>query len=188
MPYEQPDQNVLTTEEEIVSLIPALRAFARSFYANSSDADDLVQETLTKALTKIHQFRPGTRLKSWLFTIMRNTYCTRFKIAKREPPGRLDCVASRVGSAPGQEWSIRKRELCEAIHRLPRAQREVIVLIGVLGMSYKETAEVCACEIGTVKSRLNRARLQLLEDLGEKSSSSSTCEVTAPVPSEIPLA
>ncbi|MDD7971094.1 sigma-70 family RNA polymerase sigma factor [Roseinatronobacter alkalisoli] len=187
MPYERPDLPVPNTEEEIVSLIPALRAFARSFYANTNDADDLVQETLTKALGKIHQFKPGTKLKSWLFTIMRNTYCTRFKIATREPPGKLDCVASQVGSPPGQEWSIRKRELCEAIHRLPRAQREVIVLIGVLGMSYKETADVCACEIGTVKSRLNRARLQLLKDLGEKCAGGSTCDVTAPVPAEIPL-
>ncbi|MGY6706217.1 sigma-70 family RNA polymerase sigma factor [Roseinatronobacter sp.] len=187
MPNKRPQTPDPSTEDDIVCLIPALRAFARTFYTNTSDADDLVQETLTKALNKIHQFKPGTKLKSWLFTIMRNTYCTRFKIATREPPGTQDCVAGQVGSPPSQEWSIRKRELWEAIHRLPRAQREVIVMIGVLGMSYKETADICMCEIGTVKSRLNRARLQLLDDLGEQTPSGSTSDVAAPISGEIPL-
>lgn len=176
-----------STEDDVVALIPALRAFARTFYMNQSDADDLVQETLSKALSKIHQYTPGTRLKSWLFTIMRNTYYTRYKIATREPTGRKQCVASNVGSLPQQEWAQRKRELMEAIHRLPRSQREVIMMIGVLGMSYKETASACDCEIGTVKSRLYRARLRLLEDLGEQTAEGCTKDVSAAVSSEIPL-
>jgi RNA polymerase sigma factor (sigma-70 family) len=187
MPFEQHDPPYASTQDQVVALIPALRAFARTFYVSASDADDLVQETLTKALSKIHQFSPGTRLKSWLFTIMRNTYYTRFKIAAREPTGRLQCVAGHMGALPRQEWTLRKRELFAAIHQLPRTQREVIVLIGVLGMSYKETADVCGCEIGTVKSRLNRARLKLLEDLGESSIGSSTKDVVAPVSADIPL-
>lgn len=187
MPFERPDMNHPSTEDEVVALIPALRAFARTFYVNPSDADDLVQETLTKALSKTHQFTPGTRLKSWLFTIMRNTYCTRYKIATREPTGKMQCVAGNVGSLPQQEWSLRKRELVEAIHRLPHSQREVIMMIGVLGMSYKETADACDCEIGTVKSRLYRARLRLLEDLGEQSADGSTRDVATAVSAEIPL-
>lgn len=187
MPFGRLDTNHPSTEDEVVALIPALRAFARTFYKNPSDADDLVQETLTKALSKTHQFTPGTNLKSWLFTIMRNTYCTRYKIATREPTGKMDCVANNVGSLPQQEWSLRKRELVEAIHRLPRSQREVITMIGVLGMSYKETADVCGCEIGTVKSRLYRARLRLLEDLAEQSTDSSTRDVATAVSAEIPL-
>jgi len=187
MPFERPETNVASTEDEVVALIPALRAFARTFYVNPSDADDLVQETLTKALSKTHQFTPGTRLKSWLFTIMRNTYCTRYKIATREPTGKMYCVADQVGSLPQQEWSLRKRELVEAIHRLPPSQREVIMMIGVLGMSYKEAAEAAGCEIGTVKSRLYRARLRLLEDLGEQTGDSCTRDVAAAVSAEIPL-
>jgi len=187
MPFERPESGIARPEDEVVALIPALRAFARTFCANTSDADDLVQETLTKALSKIHQFTPGTRLKSWLFTIMRNTYCSRHKIARREPTGKLYCVASHVGSLPRQEWLLRKRELLEAIHRLPQSQREVIVAVGVLGMNYKEAAEACGCEVGTVKSRLSRARRQLLEDLGEQTADSSTRDVVVAVSAEIPL-
>jgi len=183
-----PDESIEpATKDEVVALIPALRAFARTFYVNSYDADDLVQETLTKALSKIHQFTPGTRLKSWLFTIMRNTYCTRYKIATREPTGKLYCIAGNVGSIPRQEWSLRKRELLEAIHRLPPTQREVIVLIGVLGLSYKEAAEACECEIGTVKSRISRARMRLLEELGEQTGDSATRDVAMAISADISL-
>lgn len=83
------------SSSEIVALIPALRAFARTFCRNTSDADDLVQETLTKALAKIEQFEAGTSLKSWLFTIMRNTFYTQAKLARREAPGVSDCASTR---------------------------------------------------------------------------------------------
>ena len=180
--------SVPETEEEIVALMPALRAFARTFHSNINDADDLVQETLTKALSKVHQFTPGTRLKSWLFTIMRNTHFTHYRISQRESPGKADCVANLVGCPARQEWPARQRELSKAIYRLPCSQREVIMLIGVLGFSYKEAAEVCGCEIGTVKSRLNRARLRLLQDMEEDSPASTTQNVSAPVSADIPLA
>lgn len=176
------------TKEEIVALIPALRAFARTFCKNESDADDLLQETLTKALTKVQQFKPGTRLKSWLFTIMRNTFYTRYRIAQRESPGGADCVAGLVGCLPRQEWTARQRELSNAITRLPHAQREVIMMIGVLGFSYQEAADICGCEVGTIKSRLSRARLRLLEEMGEQSTRTTTQFVSTPVSGDIPLA
>jgi RNA polymerase sigma-70 factor (ECF subfamily) len=163
----------LASRQEIVELIPALRAFARTFYKNVTDADDLVQETLTKGLASLHQFEPGTSMKSWLFTIMRNTFYTKIKIAAREAPGAAECASVRPASDPTQEWSARGREIAAAIQRLPNQQREVLVLIGVLGTSYEDTAEICGCALGTVKSRLNRARLKLLEELGEKSPHSS---------------
>jgi RNA polymerase sigma-70 factor (ECF subfamily) len=156
----------------IVDLIPALRAFARTFCRNPDDADDLVQETLMKGIANIDKFEPGTRMKSWLFTIMRNTHYTRAKIAARESPGLLDCASSRTVSEPSQEWSMQSIEVRDAINRLPTHHREVLVLIGVLGVSYEETAEICGCAVGTVKSRLNRARLGLLEHLGESTSGS----------------
>lgn len=158
---------------EIVELIPALRAFARTFYQDVNDADDLVQETLMKGLAHLHQFEAGTSMKSWLFTIMRNTFYTKIKIAKREAPGVADCVSAKPKVNASQEWSARGVEIHNAIQRLPKQQREVIMLIGVLGMSYEEAASICNCAMGTVKSRLNRARLRLLAELGEKSSLSA---------------
>jgi RNA polymerase sigma factor (sigma-70 family) len=161
------------TESEIVSLIPALRAFARTFYANPSDADDLVQDTLMKGIAKIHQYTPGTRLKSWLFTIMRNTFYNRIPVAKREVPGFAECASSRPAVHATQEWSARGRDVAKALRRMPADQREIIVLIGVLGTSYEDAAGICGCAVGTVKSRLHRARLRLLAELGEESPQSS---------------
>ncbi|CDX22624.1 RNA polymerase, sigma-24 subunit, ECF subfamily (fragment) [Mesorhizobium sp. ORS 3324] len=129
-----------------------------------------MQETLTKALANLDKFEPGTRLKSWLFTIMRNTHYTRIKAAGREAPGLLDCASRRPISEPSQEWSIRSKEVYQAIQKLPEHQREVLMLIGVLGVSYEETAGICNCAVGTVKSRLNRARSGVLEFLDESSS------------------
>lgn len=151
-------------------MIPALRAFARTFYRNPTDADDLVQDTLMKALNSFDSFEPGTRLKSWLFTIMRNTFYTKIKVYTREAPGGIDCVAARPTMEGTQEWAVRGREVGEAINRLPPDFREVLVLVGMLGVSYEDAAEICGCAVGTVKSRLNRARGRILEELGEPSS------------------
>jgi len=159
-----------TSADSIVDMIPALRAFARTFYREPGEADDLVQETLTKGIANIDKFEPGTRMKSWLFTIMRNTYYTQIKVASREAPGLADCASSRPFCEASQEWSVQSREVRDAIRKLPESQREVLMLIGVLGVSYEETAEICGCAIGTIKSRLNRARAGLLEYLGESSS------------------
>lgn len=158
-----------TEETAIVDLIPALRAFARTFCRDASDADDLVQETLTKGIANLDKFEPGTKMKSWLFTIMRNTFYTRVKVYSREAPGLADCASGRPVQEATQEWTMRGHEVHAAINRLPPHHREVLVLIGVLGVSYDEAAEICQCAIGTVKSRLNRARASLLEDLGEHS-------------------
>jgi RNA polymerase sigma factor (sigma-70 family) len=134
------------------------------------DADDLVQETLTKGLANLDKFEPGTRMKSWLFTIMRNTHYTRIKAAAREAPGLLNCASGRPICEASQDWSMQSKEVHAAIQTLPSHQREVLILIGVLGVSYEETAEICDCAVGTVKSRLSRARAGVLAALGETSS------------------
>jgi RNA polymerase sigma factor (sigma-70 family) len=156
-------------QSEFVELIPALRAFARTFCSDPTDADDLVQETLTRGLANLDQFEAGTRLKSWLFTIMRNAFYTRRKSSIREAPGGSECASSRPIHDATQEWSVRGKEVVTAINRLPRTHREVLVLIGVLGVGYEEAAHICGCAVGTVKSRLNRARADLLQNLGESS-------------------
>ena len=152
---------------ELVEMIPPLRAFARTFCPNPTDADDLVQETLAKGIANIHQFTPGTSMKSWLFTIMRNTFYTRARIYARECPAAADCASLKPTMAPSQEWSIRGQEIAAAVQKLPYEQREVLILISMLGMSYIDAAQICDCAIGTVKSRLNRARRHLVEIAGE---------------------
>lgn len=161
------DRAVRPADRELVALIPALRAFARSFCPDPSDADDLVQETLAKGIANIHQFQPGTKMKSWLFTIMRNTFYTRIRIYNRECPGAEDCASARPATPPPQEWAVRRHEMMAAIRQLPYEQREVLILIAMLGMSYLDAAEICDCAVGTIKSRLNRARQRLVELAGE---------------------
>ncbi len=164
-------KNEYVDPEEVVQLIPALRAFARTFCREPNDADDLVQETLTKAIAKIHQFEKGTRLKSWLFTIMRNAFYNRVVITNREGPGLADCVSGLPSSRPTQEWSLRASDARRALDRLPRHQRDILVLIAINGTSYKDAAEICGCDIGTIKSRLSRSRSSLLSELGERKAS-----------------
>lgn len=158
-------QEPATSHTEIVQSIPALRVFARTFCRDIGDADDLVQETLTRAIASIHQSRPGASMKSWLFTIMRNSFYTHMRVERREAPGAAECVSGRPVCDATQEWSARGQEIARAIQRLPDPQREV--LIGVLGISGSEAAGICGCAMGTIKSRLNRARLRFLEELGE---------------------
>jgi len=153
-------------ESQVVELIPALRRFSRRFYPSKTDADDLVQETLVKALGNLDKFTPGSSLKSWMFTIMRNTFCTKFQMARREAPGAKDCVALDRSVGPSQEAAVRMGELEEAINSLPRYQRELVIEIALHGESYESVAKRTGCALGTLKSRLNRARQHLSEGLG----------------------
>jgi RNA polymerase sigma factor (sigma-70 family) len=152
-------------EAELIELIPALRKFARRFYASPTDIDDLVQETLVKAIGNLDKFVEGTRLKSWVFTIMRNSFCTRFGLARREHVGFDDGLARRASVQPNQEWSVRGHELEDAISRLPERYRTAIDMIFVQGISYEAAAKRCGCPVGTVKSRVNRAREKISEEL-----------------------
>ncbi|KPF44954.1 sigma-70 family RNA polymerase sigma factor [Rhizobium sp. AAP43] len=157
----------LATQSEVVELIPALRAFARTFCPSPEEADDLVQETLAKALANLDKFEPGTRLKSWLFTIMRNTFCTRFKKRSRETIGIPDAISESLTTEPVQEWTVQTDDVRRALDRLPAHHREMLVLIVMLGERYEDAAAICGCAVGTVKSRLSRARQQLRRELGE---------------------
>jgi RNA polymerase sigma-70 factor (ECF subfamily) len=152
-------------EAEVLELIPALRHFARRFYSSVTDIDDLVQETLLKALNNLDKFQEGTRLKSWLFTIMRNSFCTKFGLSRREYIGVDDAMERYASVQPQQEWSIRGRELEIALSRLPEHYRTAIDLIFIQCVSYETAAQQCNCPVGTVKSRVNRARERLVREL-----------------------
>lgn len=153
-------------QSQIVELIPALRAFARRFYSAKADADDLVQETLMKALANLDRFKVGSSVKTWMFTIMRNAFCTRYRLAKREAPGTKDCVALSRSIDASQETAVVMDELARALDRLPRHQRDAVIGVALHGESYEALAAKEGCAVGTIKSRLNRARLQLTEELG----------------------
>jgi RNA polymerase sigma-70 factor (ECF subfamily) len=166
MPKASLERNC-ASQAEIISLLPALKAFARRFERVENDAEDLVQETVSKALCHLEQFQDGTSLKSWLFTIMRNTYCSSYKRRKREPVGCVgDLSEYQVPVKSTQDWSLRAREVQAAINKLGARHRDALLLV-VAGTSYEEAAVICHCEIGTIKSRVNRARSHLLEILGE---------------------
>lgn len=148
-------------KELIVELLPALRAFARSLTRNPAEADDLLQETLVKALDKIHQFTPGTNMKAWLFTIERNVFYSRYRKRCREG-GQVAEDAIELSCEPEQEWMMKMKAMHRALDQLPEDQREVLVLVSGAGLSYVKAAEVCGCALGTIKSRVSRARARLL--------------------------
>ena len=148
--------------DDVVALIPSLRAFGWSLCRNSSDADDLVQDTLIKAWSNRDKFEPGTNLRAWLFTILRNTYYTAVVKRRREVADEDGKHAAALSEAPTQEWSVAVHALQAALQKLPDEHREALILVGAAGLTYEEAAEVCGCALGTIKSRVNRARARLL--------------------------
>ena len=148
---------------EVVAMIPALRAFAWSLSHNGSDADDLVQDTLIKAWSNRDKFEPGPNLRAWLFTILRNTYYTQVIRRRREVRDETGEYANNMRTPPTQDWSIAMRALQAGLAQLPDEHREALILVGAAGLSYEEAAEICGCALGTIKSRVNRARARLLK-------------------------
>jgi RNA polymerase sigma-70 factor, ECF subfamily len=149
--------------DQVVALIPALRAFAWSISRNGFDADDLVQDTLIKAWSHRDKFETGTNLRAWLFTILRNTHYTAAVRRRREVRDEDDQHARSLTSAPTQEWGLMLKALQAALNQLPDEHREALILVGAAGLSYEEAAQICGCALGTIKSRVNRARTRLMK-------------------------
>lgn len=150
-------------EEDIVDALPSLRNFARSLTRNGANAEDLVQETMLKALTNFDKFADGTNIRAWLFTIMRNTFYSDLRKTRREV-SYIDCEASGMLSVnPPQENATAVNELAIVLRGLPDLQHQALLLVAVSGLSYEEAAQVSGCALGTMKSRVNRARCRLQE-------------------------
>lgn len=147
--------------EDVLQHLPALRAYARSLCRRTQDPDDLVQETLLRAIEFAHSYQPGTKLRAWLFTIMRSRFYNDCRRRDRERTGDADCVSSLPRSPPSQEWHLRHKEMLAALDAMPVHYREALVLVAVLGESYIAAAAILGCDIGTIKSRVGRARGQL---------------------------
>jgi RNA polymerase sigma factor (sigma-70 family) len=154
-----------TFTESVINLLPKLRAYGWALTRNTADTDDLVQETLYRALRYEDKFSQGSFLLSWLFTIMRNAHSTSVKKYRREQPGVTDCVSGNVVVEPEHDSVIAYKELWEAINMLPAQYRETLILVLVIGESYEDAARICNCTIGTVKSRVHRARHMVMQDL-----------------------
>ncbi|HET8729449.1 MAG TPA: sigma-70 family RNA polymerase sigma factor [Alphaproteobacteria bacterium] len=153
--------------DDLVTMIPHLRAFARSLTGSADQADDLVQETIMRALRAQDQYQPQTNLKAWLFTILRNQHITTMRRARFNTSSLDDCSEMVVSIPPSQYDKMQMRDVQAALMRLTAEHREVVMLIGAAGVSYEEAAQICGCPIGTVKSRLSRARRELMEMLDE---------------------
>jgi len=174
----RPEQRRSETSEEgrkqfrqhLLAAIPKLRAFALSLAAHADYADDLVQETLMKAWNHQNSFQEGTNIKAWLFTILRNEYFSQLRKRRREVEDADGDYAGSVVTPGGQESQLDMADLRIALQQLPDDQREAVVLVGASGFSYQEVAEICHVPVGTVKSRVNRARTKLALLLGNGSS------------------
>lgn len=149
--------------EAVLAAVPSLRAFAISLSGNVDRADDLVQETLLRALVNIDSFEPGTNLSAWLFTILRNLFRSEYRKRRREVEDGDGTYAESLKSQPEQEARVEFREFRTALAKLPSDQREALILVGASGFSYEEAAGICGCAVGTIKSRVNRARTRLAE-------------------------
>ncbi len=154
-------------KKELTEVIPHLRAFARGLCGRPDMADDLVQETMLKAWAAQDRFEPGTSMRAWTFVILRNAYLTDMR--RNRFRGEYDeGVAERILTAPaGQEEPLHLSDMHRALLTLPAERREALLLVGAGGFSYEEAAEICGCAIGTIKSRVGRARAALtsmLED------------------------
>lgn len=148
-------------KRELTAVIPHLRAFARGLCGRPDMADDLVQEAMLKAWAAQDRFEPGTSMRAWTFVILRNAYLTEMR--RNRFRGEYDeTVAERILTAPaGQEEPIHLADLQRALQTLPPERREALLLVGAGGFSYEEAAEICGCAIGTIKSRVGRARAAL---------------------------
>ncbi|MEN3791499.1 sigma-70 family RNA polymerase sigma factor [Fulvimarina sp. MAC3] len=146
---------------DLISVIPNLRAFAASLAGSFDRADDLVQETLVKAWDKQHTFQPGTNLKAWLFTILRNEFYTQMRKKGREVQDVDGIHAMQLAGHPEQQGHLDLQDFRKALDMLPDDQREALILIGASGFSYEEAADICHCAVGTIKSRVSRARTRI---------------------------
>ncbi len=161
------DRNPSKLRDALIQAIPNLRAFAHSLSGDAQLSNDLVQETLLKAWTHKESFVPDSNLKAWLFTILRNTYFTHYRKSQREELDE-DHAAMNASVPATQLTHLEFDDMQRALMRISADHREALLLITAEGFSYEDAAKVCGCAVGTMKSRVNRARGRLLEEMTGK--------------------
>lgn len=149
--------------DELPEHLPSLRAFAISLTRNLAEADDLVQDTIVKAWSNFDRFQPGTDLRAWLFTILRNTFYSDRRKKRREVADPDGIHAQGLFEKPGHDGRLAFGDFTRAFDQLSAEHREVLILVGANGYSCEQAAEMMGVAIGTVKSRTNRARARLAQ-------------------------
>jgi RNA polymerase sigma-70 factor (ECF subfamily) len=162
---ESHSQTVAQTRREILTILPDLRAFARFLVRDRTAADDLVQDTVVRALGALPQFQAGTNLKAWLFTILRNLFFEQSRRRRREAAALSAHGMAEEAVRADQEDATHVRDLDRLLWRLPPLLREALVLVGAQELSYEEAAVICTVPVGTMKARVSRARVQLAQIL-----------------------
>lgn len=160
----------ITFKKELVAAIPHLRAFARSLCNDPTQADDLAQEALAKAWKARNSFEPGTSIKAWTFMILRNQFYSEKRRSWRTAPLDMEMAENTLVANDNPTVPMELLELRAALAKLPDDQREALILVGAGGMAYEEAAQVCQCAVGTIKSRVSRARRALETLLSEAGS------------------
>jgi RNA polymerase sigma-70 factor (ECF subfamily) len=151
--------------DELLAALPGLRAFAGSLTVNESRADDLVQETLLRAWANQDRFRLGSNLKAWLCTILRNQFYTECRKRKREVEDVDGVLAGQLAAPAAQEHGAELQKVWTKLAKLPPLQREALLLVAAQGLTYEAAANLVGCQVGTVKSRVSRARSFLAASL-----------------------
>jgi len=167
--HKKPSQNPGNQfRQDILALVPHLRAFARNLCRGADMAEDLAQEALVKAWRSQDRFESGTNLKAWLFTILRNEFYSQRRRNWRQTHWD-EVKAERIAAPPDpQFWALQLSDTERGLRDLPDGQREALILIAAAGFSYEEAAEICGTAIGTMKSRVARGRLALADILDGK--------------------
>jgi len=151
--------------EDLLVLLPFLRAFSRTLCGDTALAEDVVQDALCKAWEARESFRPGTNLKAWAFKILRNCYYNHCRRVWRRPPLDEAVAATIEGPPDEQMWAVHLADTIEALDVLSLAQRKALILVTLGGASYSDVATLCNCPVGTVKSRVTRARKYVMSAL-----------------------
>ena len=146
---------------KISALLPDLRGFARFLTRDATAADDLVQDTLVRALAARTQFQPGTNLKAWLFTIQRNAFYEQIRRSRRETRVLRERLPDLDSTPPDVSGRNEVSDLQRMLFLLPPLLREALVLVGAQELSYEQAASICGVPVGTIKARVSRARTQL---------------------------
>jgi len=163
----------------LLEAVPHLRAFARSLTRNRDQADDLVNDTIVRAIAASNQFTPGTNFRAWVFTILRNLFYNQGRRGKARFSSIDDLTVDEPSENATQEASLEFGDFRRAFWQLPEHHREALILVGASGLNYEDAARICGCQVGTMKSRVSRARAELRRMLDEDAIVEKRSETTS---------
>jgi RNA polymerase sigma-70 factor (ECF subfamily) len=171
----------------LLEAVPHLRAFARSLTRNRDQADDLVNDTIVRAIAASNQFTPGTNFRAWVFTILRNLFYNQGRRGRAKFSSIDDLFIDEPAELASQEASLEFCDFRRAFWQLPEHHREALILVGASGLNYEDAARICGCQVGTMKSRVSRARTELRRMLEDDAVTTRRGD-SAPVTGEDPFA